>query len=160
MVFQPSTEVELDVLRNIHRIATDLTHLLKSSSNVKSFSKLKSPIPPLNLPFPDDILAPIYAISGPTKLREQLISCFTSRICELRSQYAIAFQRACSLQDKFETDLNAIRQTYETFYRRRCFPIIKAQVATAVAEISKQHCSGLRDKRPSFKAVSVQFFVI
>ena len=157
MAASSSTSIECETLKNIQRLSLELSRSLKRRSQfLSSPPSQPSNIPPLFLPVPDEIFSSLDTLAISFQIRKTLKDTFTRRAAELQAVYYNHYQRSCaflSLSSSPEQHLTALRDAYETMYRQRCLPLLRARVCTVFSEVSKRQQCLQSERRPTFNSV-------
>ncbi|KAF8167645.1 hypothetical protein B0H34DRAFT_792351 [Crassisporium funariophilum] len=154
MVPQADSKAEWNILKSTQRIALSMMQKTMAYSPLTIQSKparLDTTPPPLRLPFPDDILAPLLTLKLPEKTRQDLIQSITYSVNKLQKEYQDSYRYAYShsiILSDFDNGPSNIRDTFQAFYQRNCLPMIRSQVSYIVAEYAKYQHARPDRKRP------------
>jgi len=154
---------ELQVWRKVHEVASSILHDLKGFS-------VPPPIPPsihsidipcLDLPFPDDIIAPIHSLNIAERIRREILRCLTRRVKEWQNKYTETYIRTCSTMSwsgSSPSQIHALRQAYQSLYKRQCIPVIQSHVSSILKEVGKRQLDMQQTNRKrSFNTVCSLF---
>ena len=145
MVDLPKRGAEWYLWKNIQQTALHLAQKVKDSSPaliVSSRPTPDAPIPPLDLPLPDNILDVISAYDLPGSIRHRLSDCLGQRVDDLRNNYQTRYRQACltaSTSSTFEHDVRNIRNAFQTLYRSQGIPVIKSLVESMRSSLEQRY---------------------
>ncbi|KAF8167637.1 hypothetical protein B0H34DRAFT_854545 [Crassisporium funariophilum] len=132
MALQADTQAERRNLKKILRNAVELMNIARPAALITQHPvNLVAPIPVLVLPSPNDILAPIFTIDFPEKIRGKLIQRLTRWVGKLQQIYSSNYRTTCLALARAsgtnqDNNMNAIARAYEAHYRRNCISAIRS----------------------------------
>ncbi|KAF5311897.1 hypothetical protein D9619_002863 [Psilocybe cf. subviscida] len=150
VVFDPSLFSKVEALRQIQSATLKTVQFLKAlnypSSTPDSLPALEpsqATFAPLNLPHPEEILAPILKLTASENLRDAIRNCFTNHIAEMQRKYTANYQQTCAFilrtaqPDAPNCSLRGLQQAYLDLYRSQCHAFVETQLPYVMKEIAK-----------------------
>lgn len=165
VVYDPTLFSELNVLRRLRGITSKTAQQLNAINIPSSIQdqpgRRDVTFTPLNLPFPEDTLAPILTVNAPENLRNVIGECFKNHIAELQLKYTSNYQQMCTymVQTADPAPIQSLREAYLNLYLRQCHAVVEKQLPYVKMEVAKLERTSLQHDtgKPEFKHVSFEY---
>lgn len=163
-ISHPEFVAQAEALRKlrslVRKTAETLKPLVPQSSQEENAPPTPSlaDIPPLNLPFPDDVLVPIMSMKASDKTRSSLVRLFSQRVNELQTKCTSNYQAAC-MSASWLTDParnTNLRKVYHKFYVQQCRYLVDSQLPHILEEVAKHQAKISPERKPAFNYVRVK----